>query len=176
LIHPALIRAEVPAVKELHGLSRDDGKKPDGLTLVPWRSGRRATWDITVVYTLVASYVSQSAVQAASAATAASERKSAKYSSLSSSHICCPVAIETLGPLVDEEQHPIKDWQESDALPVASCGLKLDDEAIRVAVALRLGLNLGAPHTCCCGATAGVLGQHSLVCKQAPSKIARHQH
>jgi len=44
-------------------------------------------------------------VQAASAATAASERKSAKYSSLSSSHIFYPVAIETLGPLADETQH-----------------------------------------------------------------------
>ena len=63
---------------------------------------------MTVVHTLAASYVSQSAVQAASAATAASERKSAKYSSLSrlsSSHIFCPVAIETLGPLADEAQH-----------------------------------------------------------------------
>jgi len=58
------------------------------------------------------------------------------------------------------------------ALPVASCGLKLDDEA----VALRLGLNLGAPHTCRCGATVDAVGQHSLVCKQAPSMIARHEH
>jgi len=38
------------------------------------------------------------------------------------------------------------------ALPVASCGLRLDDEAVRVAVSLRLCLNLGAPHTCRCGA------------------------
>jgi len=53
---------------------------------------------------------------------------------------------------------------------------QLNDEVVRVAVALRLGLNLGVPHTCRCGATADVLGQHSLVCKQAPSKIARHQH
>jgi len=34
------------------------------------------------------------------------------------------------------------------ALPIASCGLRLDDEAIHVAVALRFGLDLGAPHTC----------------------------
>jgi len=105
LIHRALIRAEVPAVKEPRDLSRNDGKRPDGLTLVQWQSGHSATWDVTVVHTLAASYVSQSAAQTASAATAASERKSAKYSSLLSSHIFCPVAIETLGPLADEAQH-----------------------------------------------------------------------
>ena len=31
-------------------------------------------------------------------------RKSAKYSSLSSSHVFCPVAVETLGPLADDTQ------------------------------------------------------------------------
>jgi len=36
------------------------------------------------------------------------------------------------------------------------------------------GLELQGPHTCCCGATADALGQHSFVCKQAPSRIARH--
>jgi len=61
-------------------------------------------------------------------------------------------------------------------LPVVSCRLKLDDETVRVTAALRLGLNLGAPHTCRCGATADALGQDSLVCKQPASRIARHQH
>ena len=74
------------------------------MTLVPWQSGRSATWDVTVVHTLAASYVSQGAVQAGSAATVASERKSAKYSSLSSSHVFVPVGVETLGPLADEAQ------------------------------------------------------------------------
>ena len=60
---------------------------------------------MTVVHTLAASYVSQGAVQAGRAATAASERKSAKYSSLSSSHVFLfPVAVETLGHLADEAQ------------------------------------------------------------------------
>ena len=104
LIHRALIRAEIPSVRELSGLSRDDGKRPDGLTLVTWQSGRSAKWDMTVVHTLAASFMSQSAVQAGSAATAASVRKSAKYSSLSSSHVFCPVAVETLGPLADDAQ------------------------------------------------------------------------
>jgi len=62
------------------------------------------------------------------------------------------------------------------ALHVGSCRLKLDDEEVLVAVALRLGLNLGAPHTCRCGATVDAVGQHNLVCKLAPSRIARHQH
>jgi len=59
LIHRALIRAEIPSSKEPLGLSRDDGKRPDGLTLVPWHSGHSATWDVTVVHTLAASYVAQ---------------------------------------------------------------------------------------------------------------------
>ena len=46
LIYRALIRSEIPAVKEPQGLSRNDGKRPDGLTLVPWQSGRSATWDV----------------------------------------------------------------------------------------------------------------------------------
>jgi len=61
------------------------------------------------------------------------------------------------------------------ALPVSSCGLRLADEAVRVAVALRLGVSVCIAHTCRCGAVADVQGLHSLVCKQAPSKAARHQ-
>ena len=81
LIHCALIRADTPAVKEQQGLNRTDGKRPDALTLVPWHSGCSTTWDVTVVHTLAALYTQQSAMDAGSAAAAASERKSAKYSS-----------------------------------------------------------------------------------------------
>jgi len=38
------------------------------------------------------------------------------------------------------------------ALPVTSCGLRLTDEAVRVAVALRLGCSVCVTHTCRCGA------------------------
>ena len=37
------------------------------------------------------------------------------------------------------------------ALPITACGLRLEDEAVRIAVALRLGSELGSPHTCRCG-------------------------
>jgi hypothetical protein len=73
-----------------------DGKRLDGLTLVPWQSGRCATWEVTVVDTLAASYVLQSAVNAASAAESAASRKEATYSILSHSYEFFPVAIETL--------------------------------------------------------------------------------
>ena len=66
-------------MKEPQGLIRDDGKRPDGVTLVPWQTGRSATWDVTVVDTLAASYRSDSALAASSAAEGAAVRKTAKY-------------------------------------------------------------------------------------------------
>ena len=44
----ALVSAGIPATKEPVGLLRSDGKRPDGLTLVPWQSGKPLTWDVTV--------------------------------------------------------------------------------------------------------------------------------
>jgi len=41
------------------------------------------------------------------------------------------------------------DWLQ--ALPITSCGLKLDDEAVSVAVGIRLALNLRVPHQFRCG-------------------------
>jgi len=44
-------------------------------------------------------------MQAGKAAKITAERKSAKYSGLSSSHIFILVAVESLGPLADDFQH-----------------------------------------------------------------------
>jgi len=60
------------------------------------------------------------------------------------------------------------------ALPIASCGLKLDDEAVRVAIGLRLGLDLCVPHECHCGSMVDARRVHSFVCKKAPGRTARH--
>ena len=57
------------------------------------------------------------------------------------------------------------DWLH--ALPISSCGLKLDNEAIRVAVGLHLGVDLCISHKCPCGLLVDTKGSHSLSCKLA---------
>ena len=67
LIWRSLSKAGFPAVKEPQGLLRADGKRPDGLTLTPWKEGRCATWDVTVTDTVAASYLSSTSSSAGSA-------------------------------------------------------------------------------------------------------------
>ena len=64
------------------------------------------------------------------------------------------------------------DWLST--VPIASCGLGLSNEAIRVAIGLRLGLNLCASHQCQCGQIADPGGHHGLVCKQSGGRASRH--
>ena len=96
IVHRALTRAEVPAIKEPAGLMRSDGKRPDGLTLIPWHC---LTWDVTVIDTHADSYLSHTSTTQGSAAIIAANRKSEKYQSLIHTHEFCPIAIETLGPI-----------------------------------------------------------------------------
>ena len=81
------------------GLLRDDGKRPDGLTLIPWRGGRPLTWDVTVIHPLADSYVATSSREAGASAELAAERKLSKYAALSGSCLFTPIAFETLGPV-----------------------------------------------------------------------------
>lgn len=99
LIWRALSRAGIPSVKEPHGLVRSDGKRPDGLTLIPWRTGRCATWDVTVTDTVAPSYLSIASRDAASVAEAAAQRKVDKYAAISQTYLFFPLAFETLGPI-----------------------------------------------------------------------------
>jgi len=64
------------------------------------------------------------------------------------------------------------DWLK--ALPIAACGLRLDDSAVRVGVALRLGLQLCVPHDCQCGSSVDAWGSHAFICKRASGRFARH--
>ena len=95
----ALKRADVPSTKEPAGLLRGDGKRPDGLTLVPWQNGHSLTWDVTGVDTVANSYTPTTSVTPCAAAKAAATRKRAKYAGIIQSHHFVPIAIETLGPI-----------------------------------------------------------------------------
>jgi len=89
--------AGLPVIKEPHGLTRSDGKRPDSLVMVPWKEGKPLTWDMTVVCPTAESYVEASARDASSAVELAALRKSDKYSTLQRTHFFQPIAVETLG-------------------------------------------------------------------------------
>ena len=82
---------------EPKGLSRNDFRQPDGLTLFPWAGGRSVVWDYTCRDTLAQSYVIDTASEAGKAAETAEAAKFDRYSDLTSDYTVIPVANETLG-------------------------------------------------------------------------------
>jgi len=102
MIFRSLTRAGIPSTKEPVGLSRVDGKRPDGLTLIPWQAGRCLIWDATVTDTSAASYLPDTSQAAGAAAEKAAARKHGKYSQLSAIHHFVPLAFETMGPINNE--------------------------------------------------------------------------
>jgi hypothetical protein len=97
ILQRALVSAGVPAVLEPVGTSRDDGKRPDGVTLVPWEKGKPLVWDFTCADNLAPSHLSSSSTTAGSTALDAERKKRNKYLSLSEQFIFHPVATETMG-------------------------------------------------------------------------------
>jgi hypothetical protein len=99
MVWHALSQADVPSVKEPDGLLRSDGKRPDGLTLIPWQGGRCMTWDVTVTDTFADSYLPATSTVAGKAAEGAASRKELKYQALAGTYTFIPLAFETLGPI-----------------------------------------------------------------------------
>jgi len=78
LLWRALSKADIPAVKEPSGLFRTDGKRPGGVTQLPWRTGKCVTWDVTVFDTLASSYILATSQAPGAAAETAANRKTSK--------------------------------------------------------------------------------------------------
>jgi hypothetical protein len=97
VIARALQSAGVPNKLEPAGCSRADGKRPDGLTLVPWKRGKSIVWDFTCVDTFAPSHLPITSVSAGRAAEEAGVRKARKYDFLAHRFLFVPVAVETSG-------------------------------------------------------------------------------
>ena len=108
IIRRALVSAGLPAVLEPHGLCRDDGKRPDGMSLTPWTNGRPLVWDFTCVDTLASSNLPLSRQRGGKLASFAEEKKRRKYATLSREVTFIPVAIETLGAWGEDADHLIR--------------------------------------------------------------------
>lgn len=99
IVHRALTSARHSSLLEPIGISRDDGKRPDGVTLAPWSKGQRLVWDVTCVDTLAASYLKSTSKKAGSAAERACIHKHDYYTHTKASHfLFVGLAFETLGP------------------------------------------------------------------------------
>ena len=97
LISRAVRKAQIPAVKEPLYLSREDGKRPDEATLIPWAEGKPLAWDVTVPDTFAPSHLSNTYLTAGAVADKAAVSKTAKYDKLRGTHLFFPMAIETGG-------------------------------------------------------------------------------
>lgn len=94
--------AETPCILEPTGLFRDDGKRPDGITLIPWRNGRCLVWDVTCADTVALTHLAGSSNSAGFAAKCAENLKNNKYKAIKDTHIFCPFAVETFGTWGEE--------------------------------------------------------------------------
>ena len=99
VLHRALASAGVVAVLEPRGLDRGDGRRPDGITVYPFRRGKMLAWDATCVSTYSGSHLLDCAISAGAAARAAEDRKRQRYAALRQRYDFVPLAIETTGVL-----------------------------------------------------------------------------
>ena len=85
----------------------------NGLTLVPWQSGKSLCWDVTVSCPLAESYVSEAAREAGAVAELAATRKEVKYADIVGRHMFEPIAVATLGVFNASAIRLLNDfWQE----------------------------------------------------------------
>jgi hypothetical protein len=99
IIHKALQSANIPSMREPPGMFRDDGKRVDGVTLIPWSKGQNMVWDATCSDTVAPSYLQLSRSAPGKVANKAAKVKLNKYKQLlDQNYIILPFAVETLGP------------------------------------------------------------------------------
>ena len=97
VIKRALTTAGIPSNLEPPGLDRGDGRRPDGMTVFPFKLGKPLVWDATCSDTFAATNIAHTALQPAHAANAAEASKVQKYQNLTDRYLFQPIAVETTG-------------------------------------------------------------------------------
>jgi len=97
------------ATREPHSLCTSGGKRPDGVTQVPWKRGRCLAWDATCPNTFAQSYIQDSSTLAGSAASAAELNKIAKYTDIIAGVDFIPFVIETSGVWGEQAMSLVKE-------------------------------------------------------------------
>lgn len=97
VISRALHSISIPTRLEPTGLLPDSNLKPDGISLIPWSSGKPLAWDVTCAHPLAQSWRGTSLRNEAAVATAVEAKKISKYKGLEVDFHFEPVSVETLG-------------------------------------------------------------------------------
>lgn len=108
IVSMAFSSAGFPNRLEPSGLSRRDGKRPDGITSYPWSRGKSLIWDVTVVDTVAASHVNMTSVKCGGAADQAERNKHNNYIDLKGEYVFTPLAFESFGAVGPETSSFLK--------------------------------------------------------------------
>ena len=79
------------------GLFRSDGRRPDGITVIPWSRGKALVWDVTCHDSFAPSNLPFSSTKAGAVADRAASSKCRLYEELCLSYCFVPIAIESTG-------------------------------------------------------------------------------
>lgn len=97
IIKRALVAVSVPCTLEPRGLCRSDGRRPDGISIIPWSRGRCLAWDATCHDTYAPSNIQLACSGPGLVADRAASAKRRLYEDICTTHDFTPIAIESAG-------------------------------------------------------------------------------
>ena len=97
IIKRALSSAHIPSILEPKSVSRSDGKRPDEITIYPWKNGRTMVWDFTCSDTIASSHIQILSAIPGKVSESAETDKLTKYRNLSADYEVIPIGVETFG-------------------------------------------------------------------------------
>jgi len=130
----------IPAILEPPGLLRLDGKKPEGITLIPWSGCCSMLWDFTYPNTRTPSHLPRTTFTVGATASSAKSCKIIKYSDLSHCNDGC-LGVGCNGPSFSVRSSPICGFDSRD--PRSALFLKQ-----RIDIATERQCTIGSYYVC----------------------------